>query len=180
MGEAVCPQADPWLHHLPQDRGRPLCRCSHTTTARVRVRQSRPFQTTGVDFACPLHVKTSDHSMTSKVWLCLYTCYTTRAVHLELVFDLSTPTFMWCFRRFEARRGTPYRMIFCNAETFKSAAAVIKDSLKCPGTRGFFTKLNIELPFNLERAPWWGGIFERMIKSAKRCLKKSIILGKIV
>ena len=61
-----------------------------------RVRQSRPFQTTGVDFAGPLHVKTSDHSRTSKVWLCLYTCCITRAVHLELVSDLSTPTFMRC------------------------------------------------------------------------------------
>ena len=28
--------------------------------------------------------------------------------------------------------------------------------------------------FNLEKAPWWGGVFERMIKSAKGCLKKSV------
>ena len=81
-----------------------------------RVRQSRPFQTTGVDFAGPLHVKTSDHTKTSKVWLCLYTCCATRAVHLELVSDLSTTTFMRCFRRFTARRGTPSRMISDNAK----------------------------------------------------------------
>jgi hypothetical protein len=115
-----------------------------------RVRQSRPFQTTGVDFAGPLHVKTSDHSRTSKVWLCLYTCCTTRAVHLELVSDLSTPTFMRCFRRFTARRGTSSRRISDNAKTFKSAVAVIKDILKCPETRGFFAKLKIEWTFNLE------------------------------
>ena len=139
-----------------------------------RVCQSRPFQTTGVDFAGPLHVRTSDRQGTSKVWLCLYTCCTTRAVHLDLVPDLSTTTFMRCFRRFTARRGTPSRMISDNAKTFKSAAGTIKDMLKCSEIKGFLSKLDIEWSFNLERAPWCGGIFERMIKSAKRCLKKSI------
>ena len=28
--------------------------------------------------------------------------------------------------------------------------------------------------FNLEKAPWWGGVFERLVKSVKRCLKKTI------
>lgn len=38
----------------------------------------------------------------------------------------------------------------------------------------YFSQLRVEWQFNLEKAPWWGGIFERMIKSAKRCLKKSV------
>ena len=38
------------------------------------VQPSRPLQTTGVDFAGPLFVKTPDVARTSKVWLCLYTC----------------------------------------------------------------------------------------------------------
>ena len=50
-----------------------------------RVQQSRPFQTTGVDFAGPLYVRASGAVESSKVWLCLYTCCTTRAVHLDLV-----------------------------------------------------------------------------------------------
>lgn len=122
-----------------------------------RVRQSRPFQTTGVDFAGPLYVRTSDNTRTSKVWLCLYTCCTTRAVHLELVPDLSTVTFMRCFRRFAARRGTPSMMLSDNAKTFKSAAVKIGDILKCPETKTFLDKLNIGWRFNLEKAPWWGG-----------------------
>jgi len=28
--------------------------------------------------------------------------------------------------------------------------------------------------FYLEKAPWWGGVFERLVKSVKRCLKKTI------
>ncbi len=126
-----------------------------------RVQQSRPFQTTGVDFAGPLYVKTSDGAGTSKVWLCLYTCYSTRAVHLDLVTDMTADTFIRSFRRFSARRGMPSRMISDNSKTFKSASK-------------YFSQHRVDWQFNLERAPWWGGIFERMIKSAKRCLKKSV------
>lgn len=28
--------------------------------------------------------------------------------------------------------------------------------------------------FNIEKAPWWGGTFERMVKSTKRCLRKMV------
>ena len=68
-----------------------------------RVTQTRPFQTTGVDFAGPLFVKTSNGTATSKVWLCLYTCSSTRAVHLDLVIDMTATTFIRSFRRFSAR-----------------------------------------------------------------------------
>ena len=34
--------------------------------------------------------------------------------------------------------------------------------------------MSIKWVFNLEKAPWWGGFFERMVQSVKRCLKKSI------
>jgi len=30
------------------------------------------------------------------------------------------------------------------------------------------------LELNLEKAPWWGGVFERMVKSTKRCLRKIV------
>ena len=31
----------------------------------------------------------------------------------------------------------------------------------------------------MERAPWWGGLFEHLIKSMKRCLKKMIGKSKL-
>lgn len=55
-----------------------------------RVTTSRPFQTTGVDFAGPMYVRTADASGTAKTWMILYTCSTTRAVHLDLVQGMST------------------------------------------------------------------------------------------
>ena len=34
--------------------------------------------------------------------------------------------------------------------------------------------LGVEWQFNLEKAPWWGGVFERMVKSTKHCLRKMV------
>ena len=139
-----------------------------------RVQESRPFQTTGVDFAGPLYVRTLDQSRTAKTWLVLYTCYSTRAVHLDLVQDMTAQTFLRSFRRFTARRGTPTRMISDNAKTFKSVAASITKILESPEVKKFLSDIRVEWRFNLEKAPWQGGVFERMIKSAKRCLRKAV------
>ncbi len=65
-------------------------------------------------------------------------------------------------------------MISDNGKTFKSAAIIIAQLLNTPEERKYFTQLNVEWQFNLEKAPWWGGIFERMIRSAKCCLKKTV------
>ena len=51
----------------------------------VRTRDARPFEVTGVDFTGALHVKNTGDN---KVYVCLFTCGVTRAVHLEIVSDL--------------------------------------------------------------------------------------------
>ena len=139
-----------------------------------RVRMSRPFQTTGVDFAGPLYIRLPDTSGTAKTWLILYTCYATRAVHLDLVQGMTAEIFLRSFRRFMARRGTPARMVSDNAKTFKSVSSSIANTLVSPEVKKFFGDIRIVWQFNLEKAPWQGGVFERMIKSAKRCLRKAI------
>ena len=77
-----------------------------------RVKEDFPFANTGVDFAGPLYVKNPD----SKVWISLYTCCVTRAVHLDLVPDMSTEAFLRNFQRFCARRGVPSLVISDNAK----------------------------------------------------------------
>ena len=69
-----------------------------------RVTVSCPFEHTGVDFAGPLYVRgTAD----VKVWLCLYTCCTTHAVHLDVVESLNADSFMLSLNRFTSSRGIP-------------------------------------------------------------------------
>ena len=138
-----------------------------------RVSEAPPFSTVGIDFAGPLYVKTKKGM--SKCYIALFSCCVTRAVHLELVYDLSTPTFICCFRRFCARRGTPSIIVSDNAKTFKAADKLLK-KLKTDQTfKGYVANKRIEWKFNLERSPWWGGHFERMVGQVKRCLRK--VLG---
>ncbi len=72
-----------------------------------RVSEEPPFTYTGVDFAGPLYTKASDVARSGKVWICLYTCCVVRAVHLDLVPDMTATTFLRSFKRFTARRGLP-------------------------------------------------------------------------
>lgn len=101
----------------------------------------------------------------------MYTC-TTRAVHLEAVFDMTTHSFIRSFKRFTSRRGLPCRMVSDNGKTFKGADKVISQNMKHPDVQQHFTGRRVEWTFNVERAPSWGGLFERLICSMKRCLRK--------
>ena len=76
-----------------------------------RVSRQSPFESTGVDFAGPLYVRYPGKNETSKVWLCLFTCAVIRAVHLDLVPDMSATSFVRCLKRFVARRGGSFRIM---------------------------------------------------------------------
>ena len=139
-----------------------------------RVNEARPFSYKGVDFAGPLYVRETIASTSRKVWICLYTCCVTRAVHLEVVPDMTAQAFIRSFKRFTSRRGFAVKVISDNAKTFKSATRTLAAALKDPEVKHYFADVSVKLSFNLEKAPWWGGVFERMIQSAKRCLRKTI------
>lgn len=141
-----------------------------------RVNEAPPFSYTGVDYAGPLFVRTQGiaDGNSFKVWICLFTCCITRAVHLELVLDMSALTFIRCLKRFTVRRGLPRKFISDNGKAFKVAARTLSDMVKQPEFTKYLERVGVEWTFNLEKAPWWGGIFERLIQSVKRCLRKTI------
>ena len=85
-----------------------------------RVSESTPFTYTGIDYFGPLFVKL--RSETQKVWVCLFTCLVTRAIHLELIQNMSTEQFLLGFRRFLSRHGKPKEIISDNAPQFKLAS----------------------------------------------------------
>ena len=137
-----------------------------------RVKESPPFTYTGIDFAGPLFVKGSNESV--KVWICLYTCCVVRAVHLDIVPDMSTQTFICSLKRFAARRGLPRMIVSDNGKTFKAAAKLLKAVMTHEDVQQYLAGVGVDWVFNLERSPWWGGVFERMVRNTKRCLKKMI------
>ena len=138
-----------------------------------RVQDAPPFSKVGVDFAGPLYVKCSGTSEMSKAYIALFSCCVTRAVHLELVEELSAPVFRLCLRRFTARRGVPTLIVSDNATTFVATAKAVKKLFSHPEIRAELDNMKIEWRLNLARAPWWGGFFERMVGVMKQCLKKS-------
>ena len=144
-----------------------------------RVREEPPFAYSGVDFAGPLYVKASDGSENSKEWVTLYTCCVTHAVHLELVPDMTAQTFLRSFKRFTSRRGVPIQMVSDNTKTFVSAAQLIDNVLMSPDEQQYTAGMKIKWVFNLEKTPWRGGFFERMVQSVKRCLKKAVGKAKL-
>ena len=66
---------------------------------------SPPFTNAGVDFFGPMFVVVGQRR--EKRYGCLFTCFVTRAVHLEIAHRLDTNSFIMAFRRFIAIRGTP-------------------------------------------------------------------------
>ena len=126
-----------------------------------RVTPSNPFVHTGLDFAGPLLVTRGSH----KRYILLFTCGSTRAVHLELTRSMSFKDFNLAFMRFVSRRGKPQKMYSDNAKTFIQAAEEYKQR-------------SINWHFITPRAPWHGAFWERLVKSIKEPLRKT--LGKAV
>ena len=137
----------------------------------VRIAEQDPFRVTGVDFAGPPYVKSETGSV--KVYIALFTCAVTRAVHLELVADMSRATFICALRKFVARRGSPKEIFSDNGLTFKKTAthlAYLKEINVCD----FLTQHRIKWHFSASCAPWWGGWWERMVGTVKFLLRKQI------
>ena len=142
----------------------------------ARVGDAPPFAHTGIDFAGLLCTASNSDKKTesSKVYVCLYTCASSRAVHLELVPGLSVPTFLQSFRRFVARRGLTVKLISDNAKTFKSSAGEVAKIARSSEVQTQLANKGVSWDFIVERPPWHGGFWERMVRCVKRCLKKSI------
>ena len=129
---------------------------------RDRVNRAPAFSIVGLDYAGPLY---SSDFPSKKLYILLFTCAVVRAIHLELTDSLLTSDCLLALRRFTARRGVPAKLYSDNACTFTSAANQLS------------THYGIHAPnwqFIAPRAPWWGGWWERLIRSTKLALRKSL------
>ncbi|XP_028404076.1 uncharacterized protein LOC114526748 [Dendronephthya gigantea] len=131
-----------------------------------------------MDFAGPLYLTTTEEDVTErklhKAYICLYMCASTRALHLELVPNLSVSTFLQPFRRFTTRRGLPTKLLSENAKSFKAASKEVNGIVRSAEVQRYFANKGITWDFIVEKAPWQRGFWERMVKCVKRCLKKVI------
>ncbi|XP_062710849.1 uncharacterized protein LOC134288933 [Aedes albopictus] len=130
----------------------------------------RAFSYTGVDYFGPLQVKQG--RSVAKRWVALFTCLTTRAVHLEIVHSLSTQSCVMAIRRFGARRGFPTDFYSDNGTCFRGASNLLTEQIEaihedCAVT---FTNTRTRWHFNPPSAPHMGGSWERMVRSVKAAM----------
>jgi hypothetical protein len=128
---------------------------------KMRVTEARTFSIVGMDHAGPLYCA----DVSGKFYILLFTCAVTRAVHLELVQSLNLQDCMSAIRRFIARRGMPTTVWSDNAKTFVAASQTMLQT---------FGSLAPQWNYIVPRSPWWGGWWERLVKSVKSALKKSV------
>ena len=140
----------------------------------IRERDAPPFTITGVDFTGALYVQ--EHNQELKVYICLFTCATSRAIHLEVVDDLSVDMFLLSFRRFASRRSLPNIMVYDNAYTYQSVSEELLKLFKSQELSHNLSKQVVQWRFIPKRSPWYGGWWERLIGLTKSTLKK--VLGR--
>lgn len=142
-----------------------------------RVQRSRPFAHVGLDYFGPLCVVQPDGNET-KCYGCIITCTVTRLIHLDAVGDLSTTSFLRMLRRFFSRRGIPISVTSDNAPTFALADNILRDCAVAaqndPEVERMTSNRGIEWHYITPYAPWQGGFYERLIKSVKHSLYKTL------
>ena len=125
-------------------------------------------------FISQVQRKDSQTKFLKKLTSVFYTCASTRAIHLELLRDLSVKSFLQSFRRFAGRRGLPSTLLSDNAKTFKAGCKEVKTIVRSHEVQRYLSSNRVTWKFIVERAPWWGGFWERLIQSVKKCLKKTV------
>lgn len=97
-----------------------------------------------------------------------------RALYLELLPNQTLEEFIQCLKRFIARRGRPEKIYSDNFSTFVAASKWLRGIFKEEKLHEFLAEHTIQWKFNLSRAPWWGGQFERMVSIVKQALYKTM------
>ncbi|XP_053609752.1 uncharacterized protein LOC128674842 [Plodia interpunctella] len=140
----------------------PPCRLTH---------HQRPFTQTGLDYFGPLSVTIARHH--EKRYVALFTCLTTRAVHLEIASSLSADAAVLALRRMMARRGCPDTVWSDNGSNFHGADAELrKAALTSMKQEADIRQINWH--YIPPGAPFMGGAWERLVRSVKTALTATL------
>ena len=82
-------------------------------------------------------------------------------------------------KRFIAARGRPKKIISDNGKTFVAAASWMKKVVRNEKLQGYLSEHGVRWQFNLSKASWWGGMFERMVSIVKQALYKVVGSAKL-
>nr|XP_012153233.1 PREDICTED: uncharacterized protein LOC105664226 [Megachile rotundata] len=147
----------------------------------ARVTESRPFTHTGVDYCGPFYIKERKQRNRGriKVYVAVFVCLAVKAVHLELVSDLTTEAFIAALKRFIARRGLCSYIYSDNGTNFVGAnhelqelQLLLRSEEHQNQLTTFLAGKSIEWKFIPPLTPHFGGLWEAAVKSFKYHLKR--------
>ncbi|XP_071033114.1 uncharacterized protein [Parasteatoda tepidariorum] len=148
-----------------------------------RVVPNFPFNFSGVDFCGPFMIKYRNQrkGVLHKMYLCIFVCFVTKALHIEMVSDLTSEALIATLKRFFARRGKSSKLYSDNGKNFVGANREINKLLRLvkqpeEEISAFLSSEDIEWKFIPPRAPSFGGLWEAAVKSVKYHLKR--VVGK--
>lgn len=148
---------------------------------RERVTVSRPFSRTGIDFFGPVYVRPGPRRTAVKAYGAIFVCFATKAIHIELVSDLSTDRFIQALRRFMARRGRCAEIFSDNGTNFVGARNRMRDLLQLLKDKDHKEKVDnycldegIKWHFSPPSGPHFGGLWEAAVRSTKFHLQRVI------
>ena len=108
-----------------------------------------------------------------------FTCVVTRAIHLEIVPDLTESSFLQAFCRFLSPKSLSLVRISDNASTYLASAETLSQLFQSPSHKEAYSRQGIEWTFIPNRAPWHGGLWERLIGLTKRAIRKTLGTARI-
>ncbi|XP_064554385.1 uncharacterized protein LOC135439577, partial [Drosophila montana] len=147
-----------------------------------RLSTDKPFRHVGVDFCGPVNTYLRIRGKgPTKSYIAIYVCMAVKAVHIEIVSDLSTNKFLESLKRMVARRG-PVSHIYCdNATNFVGASNKLLELKKFmfntstqDAILSYCSSEEITFHFIPPRAPHFGGLWEAAVKSAKSLLVRTL------
>ncbi|XP_050535030.1 uncharacterized protein LOC126902050 [Daktulosphaira vitifoliae] len=142
-----------------------------------RVCSQRAFQDVGMDYGGPYLVKERRHrnTKTTKVYIALFICMAVKALHIEIVSDLTLDAFHAALDRFVARRGIPLNLYSDCGSNYIGASRQLKSLFANEAVQNaMIARIPCNWHFNPPAAPHMGGIWEAGIKSVKHHLKRVI------
>ena len=139
----------------------------------ARINPNMPaFLHVGLDCFGPYH--TSFYRGQRKRYGCIFTCMSSRAVHIEMLHSLDADSFLNALRRFIARRGRVDTIYCDNGGNFVKAEYELLKAFKFHSRntlRRFAVSKSIRFVFTVPRTPHWGGNWERLIGVIKRVFR---------
>ncbi|XP_076660084.1 uncharacterized protein LOC143363614 [Halictus rubicundus] len=145
-----------------------------------RVTETRPFTNIGVDYCGPFFIKERKFRNRAKikVYVAVFICFSTKAIHLEVVSDMTTEAFVAALKRFIARRGICKNIYSDNGTNFVGAnndltelSRVLREDKR---VRRFLEDKEISWHFMPALSPHFGGLWEAAVKSFKHHLKRVV------